>query len=1345
MGVGQSISTRFVCYLPSSSGERTCVTLHMELTVNFCIQCKTYLASDVAFCPTCGAPRPQAESIATFWSTDLGQPPAGPPLVVGDLLLVSTQEPGPPAHRSMLRALSLADGSPRWQKSFEYAQVSGLAAVQTSEVLETSEVLVLVAITSTDLMRGEGALVALDATGEEHWRWAPGVQRVSAPAVAGDVACVTADTRMLLVLDLATGDERARVELEASASLDAPALVGDFAIIPCRGPHVLAVGLDGKTRWRFDAEAPPDAWLDETPVIVGKHLFAVLSTGAVLALRAEGGSLAWRVDVGPAGKRLSAPATDGEQLYVGARDGLHALDLADGHEVWAFSTERRIEAASLVVGGVVYATCHDHHLYALDAATGRELWRYEVGRRIEVPPVVATCGEPPTPCVLVADRGGTLTTIARPLSAAEHEAAGHWVEAASAYAAMGQLAHGAELLETHGEPFKAAELWKIAGERECAAVQYEAAGAWQQATALWSALGRPLKQAEALEQHARSLEDRVCSDEERATAWAAAAQALETEGEPERAATCWQEVARCLRQPVITLDVKHEGLVLDAWSRLQFIVRNEGYGSARKLSIRASGDQFEGQVTATRQIATLRPGRERTDQLDVRPLQHGDSVPLRVSVEYQDQAGEPCTCEQTIYIPVARIEADRGGGQVFHITTAGGAVVFGGVTVEDGDFVGRDAVAVADVGAPVPPTLPATTHVLSFDRLSPADFERLCLWLVEREGYTKGEHLGLAGGEQGRDVVAYKLTTQGEELWYFQCKRYRSINVKTLTDEVDKYLQLIQEKPDLRPAGVVFVISCAVSARVREEVGVHCEQHGLAYEFWALTELDMRVKRHPDLLKEFFNLGSPSDRVLTLKPGEVRAQTLGSERPLQVIKFDYLPESPFEHGWEPIEGHEQVQFLAIEDPNHGRVMRIKAEQDFCIDYHIGVLQQMCKAIGFVVRSESNFAFYAEIRVRGQQGVIPDSKLLYCHIIEGSYPEQHPRYPNEYEVHVPVEQLGNGWVRMKIDLPQEVQEVAKVAGEEWEFDRLLMLRLKGSRVEIDCAHIELYKENPFEPYPDHEESSPTTEMATLEEDAEQVPSEYPNKRQTSQLKIDLFESGRHDLHDREDTLRDIIKIAKLFGIWYDDWKLFVSRHDFYEYQYLYEDHYNKELMSFLDNLDRIGRQTSYEVRLLNSINSLEWYPDVDSIIETIEFVIAYAEENWIWISEQWAQLDLDKRRQEIPDFGAIEFLKNRYQVFLKTIRGLRLQANRLRTSEAYLLLHSCESVDVDGEDKGGLAAAAEWVLLKKELAQHKRNLYTLREQAAIFAAGETPLHLLNQINAEEEEIRRIEVELERLER
>ena len=47
------------------------------------------------------------------------------------------------------------------------------------------------------------------------------------------------------------------------------------------------------------------------------------------------------------------------------------------------------------------------------------------------------------------------------------------------------------------------------------------------------------------------------------------------------------------------------------------------------------------------------------------------------------------------------------------------------------------------------PIITGTTHTLPFDKLSPRDFERLCLWLVEREGYERAEHLGAAGSEHG--------------------------------------------------------------------------------------------------------------------------------------------------------------------------------------------------------------------------------------------------------------------------------------------------------------------------------------------------------------------------------------------------------------------------------------------------------------------------------------------------------------------------------------------------------------------------------------------------------------------
>jgi len=604
-----------------------------------------------------------------------GRPPAGPLLAAGDLLLVFAQEPGPSKQPATLYALGLADGQPRWHRSFAHALVSGLAATPDNG---SSVPLILVALSSSDLLRGEGMLLALDAAGEERYRWASGVQRVSAPVVAGDLACLTADGRTLVLLDPGTGAERGRAGLEVSASASAPALwVGEregvsgptesptLALVPCRGPQLLAVEVDGRLRWRHEAAGSPEAWLDRTPLVVGERVYAVLTSGAAAALQLDDGALAWQTPVGPAGRPLSAPVSDGERLYVGARDGLYALALADGHAVWQFPTARRVEAAPVVAGGVVYATCHDHHLYALDAASGEELWRYEVGRRIEVPPLLAASGDPPRPCVVVADHGGTLTAVARPWSAEEHQAAEQWLEAAAAYAVRG--------------------------------------------------LAR--QQAEMLERQARSLEEAACGDAECAAAWGAAARAWEAEGETERAAACQQAADRCRRQPVIALDVRHEGLVLGAWSRLQFSVRNEGYGPARNLVVHALGEQFEGQVTQTRRIVTLLAGDEQAEWLDVRPRQRGDSVPLRLRVEYQDQAGEMRCCERTIYIAVARSEAVPREGQTVNVFAGGTsyhAEVYGSGAVAQGPgavVAGAGGVAVGggvqgDVTAGRPDHLP---------------------------------------------------------------------------------------------------------------------------------------------------------------------------------------------------------------------------------------------------------------------------------------------------------------------------------------------------------------------------------------------------------------------------------------------------------------------------------------------------------------------------------------------------------------------------------------------------------------------------------------------------------------
>jgi tetratricopeptide (TPR) repeat protein len=150
------------------------------------------------------------------------------------------------------------------------------------------------------------------------------------------------------------------------------------------------------------------------------------------------------------------------------------------------------------------------------------------------------------------------------------------------------------------------------------------------------------------------------------------------------------------------------------------------------------------------------------------------------------------------------------------------------------------------------PGVTKTNHLLPFGELSAEQFERLCLWLVQREGYLRAEHLGDGGSEQGRDVIAYRVTGKSEQLWYFQCKRYQTISAAILIKEVEKYNDLVESDEAAKPFGIVFVTNARVTAGARKKVRESCRQSGYECQFWARTELDTLVKRHKNIVAEFF-------------------------------------------------------------------------------------------------------------------------------------------------------------------------------------------------------------------------------------------------------------------------------------------------------------------------------------------------------------------------------------------------------------------------------------------------------------------------------------------------------------
>ncbi len=448
---------------------------------DFCAQCQIYLPPDRRSCPRCGAGRPQADPIVPQWRASLAQS-SGEMLIALGLLLVPDQS-------GALRALALADGQGCWHRQFEYAAAGGLAQAGN---------LLLVSTYSTDLLRGQGQVWAFDAAGSECWRWPSGRQRVSAPAVADGRVYLTVDGKTLVALDAVNGDERKRIHLSVTATPSAPLVQDGTAYIPCRGPHLLVINVDGSRpdgqRWRFDLAGDPDAWLDKTPVMIDEQLVVVSTSGKAIALDTVDGRLCWQRQVCLEGKPIIAPATDGSHIFVGARDGLHALSL-DGQEIWCFSTERKITAAPAVADGVVYVAAHDHHLYALDAASGDELWRVELARRIEVGPALSD------DLVVAADYEGNLVAVERVLSAEGYAHRERWGDAASAYIRRGRLVDAAQIYEQRlGQPLPAAELWHAAGDPSRAAPLYEQAQAYDRAEVCYAQLGQGLKVAEMARQ-----------------------------------------------------------------------------------------------------------------------------------------------------------------------------------------------------------------------------------------------------------------------------------------------------------------------------------------------------------------------------------------------------------------------------------------------------------------------------------------------------------------------------------------------------------------------------------------------------------------------------------------------------------------------------------------------------------------------------------------------------------------------------------------------------------------------------------------------------------------------------
>jgi outer membrane protein assembly factor BamB len=159
-------------------------------------------------------------------------------------------------------------------------------------------------------------------------------------------------------------------------ALDAP-----FAVPPAADARHVYVALQTGQFLAFDPVRDAVVWtvelaVDGTPAVAGDRVFAQAS-GAVHALDAATGTVAWRLPAGP----LAAPlAHRGGWLIVALRDGgLQGVRAADGVVMWARSMGAPLAGAPAIEGDLLVAALADGRITALDVQTGRPRWERSLG------------------------------------------------------------------------------------------------------------------------------------------------------------------------------------------------------------------------------------------------------------------------------------------------------------------------------------------------------------------------------------------------------------------------------------------------------------------------------------------------------------------------------------------------------------------------------------------------------------------------------------------------------------------------------------------------------------------------------------------------------------------------------------------------------------------------------------------------------------------------------------------------------------------------------------------------------------------------------------------------------
>jgi outer membrane protein assembly factor BamB len=248
----------------------------------------------------------------------------------------------------------------------------------------------IVAGQSVFTMDSDGVVAAFDiGTGSRHWRTETQGDEDRSTNVGGGIAAadgvIYAATGRgeALALDAAKGVIKWRTGLDAPAR-SAPTVVEGKLFVATLDERMLALNTaDGKRIWAYQATQSATVVLGEpAPAYADGLLVCGFGSGDLVALRADGGALAWSDSLASARGRnsladLSAiralPVIVGNVVYtVGVAGVLVATDLRSGRRLW----EREVagQYTPWVVGDWLFVLTMEQQLAAIRRVDGRVRW-----------------------------------------------------------------------------------------------------------------------------------------------------------------------------------------------------------------------------------------------------------------------------------------------------------------------------------------------------------------------------------------------------------------------------------------------------------------------------------------------------------------------------------------------------------------------------------------------------------------------------------------------------------------------------------------------------------------------------------------------------------------------------------------------------------------------------------------------------------------------------------------------------------------------------------------------------------------------------------------------------------